>query len=86
MMKGILIMASEDDEKSTSSGEGESLFDLPSNDFLSPVQEASQSIHELYLSHRRAGFSAAQAMFILAIQISDNPIYPPDGVGEGEDT
>lgn len=50
--------------------------------FTSPLHEGSLQFHELYMSHRAAGFSPEQAIYLLAVALSDNPGYPPSGVSE----
>lgn len=70
-------MEYEDGEKPNGLGD----FD---EQFTSPLNEGSFQLHELYLSHRAAGFSPRQAMYLLVVQLTENPIYPVGGVSDDD--
>ena len=47
-------------------------------DFLSPLAEGASSLHELQSTYAAAGFSEAQAVYLLMALMSPNrPLLPP---------
>lgn len=53
-------------------------------DFQS-VSEAAVGMNELYLSNIGAGFTEAQALWLVGVMLTGNPGPAPDGVSTAEE-